>query len=283
VRAPFSIKMRKNNNKKYHYTYYSYEKWGKGYFGSRSCDCLPEEDVKYFGSFSDKTFNPIHKIILKSDYLTREDAIADEIILHNFYEVDKNSHFVNRSKQTSKKFITTNMVGEKNHFYGKTHSEETKKKISLIHKGKKISDKAKLAVSKRHKGVPLTEEHKQKIKLSLIGKKRTPEQRKRLSESKKGIPNTEEQKRKASIRMSGKGNPNYGVKTSQEKAEKIRRSISKYTYRCISPSGKEYITYSMKQFCEEHSLTKPMMLAVSHNKKKHFKGWKVEILSSKEK
>ena len=38
----------------YHYTYYSYQEWGMGYFGSRSCECLPEEDIKYFGSFSDK-------------------------------------------------------------------------------------------------------------------------------------------------------------------------------------------------------------------------------------
>jgi hypothetical protein len=37
--------------KEYYYTYYSYEEYGRGYFGSRSCKCLPEEDTKYFGSF----------------------------------------------------------------------------------------------------------------------------------------------------------------------------------------------------------------------------------------
>jgi hypothetical protein len=42
--------------KEYYYTYYSYEEWGRGYIGSRGCKCLPEEDIKYFGSFSDKTF-----------------------------------------------------------------------------------------------------------------------------------------------------------------------------------------------------------------------------------
>ena len=274
--------MKNDSNKKYHYTYYSYEEWGMGYFGSRSCDCLPEEDVNYFGSFRDKTFKPTQKVILKSDYATRDEAIIDEIILHNFYEVDKNPHFANRAKQTSKKFTTVHMTGEKNHFYGKTHSEETRKKISLIHKGKTINEKTKLAVSKRHKGVPLNEEHKEKIKKSLTGLKRTEEQRKRISEAKKGKPNTEKQKREHSIRMTGSGNPNYGVKTSPEKAEKIRRSNSKYTYKCISPSGEEYITYSMIQFCKEHNISKPMMLDVAHNKKEHFRGWKVEILSTKE-
>jgi hypothetical protein len=92
-------------NKKYHYTYYSYEEWGIGYFGSRSCDCLPQEDINYFGSFSDKTFKPTHKIILKDDYETRRDAMKDEIILHNHYNVAINPHFANKSKLTSTGFI----------------------------------------------------------------------------------------------------------------------------------------------------------------------------------
>ena len=90
--------------KEYHYTYYSYEEWGKGYFGSRTCECLPEDDIKYFGSFADKTFNPTHKIIIKDDYSTRAEADADEILLHDYFEVDINPHFANRARQTSTKF-----------------------------------------------------------------------------------------------------------------------------------------------------------------------------------
>jgi hypothetical protein len=90
--------------KEYHYTYYSYEEWGRGYFGSRTCKCLPEEDIEYFGSFSDKNFKPTQKIILKGDYSTREDANADEIVLHDYYDVGNNPHFANKSKQTSNKF-----------------------------------------------------------------------------------------------------------------------------------------------------------------------------------
>lgn len=90
--------------REYHYTYYSYEEWGRGYIGSRSCDCLPEEDVNYFGSFADETFKPTQKIILKDDYETRKEADADEIILHNYFEVDINPHFANRARQTSTKF-----------------------------------------------------------------------------------------------------------------------------------------------------------------------------------
>jgi general stress protein YciG len=90
--------------REYYYTYYSYEEWGMGYFGSRGCNCLPEEDVKYFGSFRDKYFKPTQKIILKDDYNTREEAYMDEIILHDYYDVANNPHFANKAKQTSTKF-----------------------------------------------------------------------------------------------------------------------------------------------------------------------------------
>ena len=90
--------------KEYHYTYYSYEECGRGYIGSRTCKCLPEEDIRYFGSFYDKTFKPTQKIILKDDYTTRAEAIADEIILHDFYDVENNPHFANKAKQTSAGF-----------------------------------------------------------------------------------------------------------------------------------------------------------------------------------
>jgi general stress protein YciG len=90
--------------KEYYYTYYSYEEWGRGYFGSRGCECLPEEDINYLGSSKDKTFKPKYKIILKDDYATREEAYADEIILQEHYKVVENPHFANKAYQTSTKF-----------------------------------------------------------------------------------------------------------------------------------------------------------------------------------
>ena len=51
-----------------------------------------------------KSFKPTHKIILKDDYVTREEAYADEIILQKYYKVVENPHFANRAYQTSTKF-----------------------------------------------------------------------------------------------------------------------------------------------------------------------------------
>jgi hypothetical protein len=99
--------------KEYYYTYYSYEEWGRGYFGSRGCKYLPEQDIKYLGSFSDKNFNPTQKIILKSDYATREEAYADEIILQEHYKVVENPHFANKSYQTSTSFRCPHITTEK--------------------------------------------------------------------------------------------------------------------------------------------------------------------------
>jgi len=140
---------------KYHYVYKSFEEKGREYIGCRSCDCLPEEDTKYFGSFRDKTFNPTEKTILFVCE-TREEAAEIEIELHNFFDVAVNPQFANRSKATSTGFSTAGtilgppseewkqaqserMSGEKNPNYGNRwkRSEEWKKERSQNYMGEK--------------------------------------------------------------------------------------------------------------------------------------------------
>lgn len=106
----------------YHYVYYSYEEYGRGYIGSRTCKRLPEEDLKYFGSSTDKTFKPTQKIILKSDYNTRKEAYTDEIILQQYYKVVENPHFANKAYQTSTKFCYVHPFDKISNF-GKIHGK----------------------------------------------------------------------------------------------------------------------------------------------------------------
>lgn len=87
----------------WHYVYYSYEQWGRGYIGKRSSRVPPEQD-RYMGSFNDKTFKPTEKIILAT-FENSCDAIEAEIQLHNFYSIDINPHFANRSRQASTGFV----------------------------------------------------------------------------------------------------------------------------------------------------------------------------------
>jgi group I intron endonuclease len=64
--------------------------------------------------------------------------------------------------------------GKNNGFYGKTHTEATREKISKTHKGKKLTDKQKQKISINsnpwNKGGHLSEEIKQKISISKLGK-----------------------------------------------------------------------------------------------------------------
>jgi len=137
--------------KKHHYVYHSFEEWGRDYIGIRSCDCLPEEDTKYFGSFYDKTFFPTEKTILFVCE-TRQEASEIEIELHDFFDVAVNPQFANMAKATSTGFDMTGVVrgsmaeehkkklreavsGEKHHMFGVPRTEETKKKISAANSG----------------------------------------------------------------------------------------------------------------------------------------------------
>jgi hypothetical protein len=107
----------------HYYVYYSYETWGRGYIGKRECECKPEEDTKYFGSFKDKSFKPIEKIIL-FECQSRKKAYEIESQLHIFFDVAKNPHFANRSIQLSTSF-SFSASGEDNPNFGGGHLPES--------------------------------------------------------------------------------------------------------------------------------------------------------------
>lgn len=80
------------------------------------------------------------------------------------------------------------LVGEKNPFYGKKHTEETKRHISEIQKGQKrgpCPEETRKKISEAQKGRKLTEEHKAKLSEAKIGKKLSPEHCAKLSEAQK--------------------------------------------------------------------------------------------------
>ena len=204
--------------KEYYYTYYSYEEWGRGYIGSRGCKCLPEDDVKYFGSFSDKTFKPTQKIILKNDYTTRKEALIDEIILQKYYKVVENPHFVNKSYQTNTGFST----------YGLPPSKETREKKSKKLKGENNPNYGKrwwndgkgncqMSVECPGEGWVLGNVKIRGKNNPNYGKSRTKETKRKQSIKSKGKNNhfygkthSEETKRKQSEVKRGENNPNYG-------------------------------------------------------------------------
>jgi hypothetical protein len=83
-------------------------------------------------------------------------------------------------------------TGEGNGMYGKTHTGDAKRRISIGHTGIRLSDEHKEAVGAAHRGKSLTDEHRAKC----------------------------------SKKLSGKNNPNYGKKISEEQKEKFRATMS---------------------------------------------------------
>jgi hypothetical protein len=162
--------------KKYHYVYYSYEQWGRGYIGARTCSCPPTEDLKYFGSFKDKSFKPTNKIIL-FEFATREEALEAEICLHNFYEVHINQHFANQAKQTATKFNRQGLPGT---LQGKQHSTSTREKMRRAKLGTKRPLSVRQKQSQSVKGA----------KNPFYGKEHTQKTKQKISASKKGKPGT---------------------------------------------------------------------------------------------
>lgn len=190
----------------HHYVYYSYEEWGRGYIGVRSCRCLPSEDIKYFGSFKDKSFKPSNKIIIEV-FDTREDANKAEILLHSFYEVSLNPHFANLAKSINHGFCPLGLKA----------SEERKQKLRELRSGSKMSEETKLKIASSMCGKPCTDQKRHKLSLLHLGKRKSLEHRRKISKTLTGRKMPEEVKEK--IRSSRKG-----YRHSTETIEKIRRS-----------------------------------------------------------
>ena len=75
------------------------------------------------------------------------------------------------SEKTKKKLSESKkglQAGEKNPMFGKHHSDETKLKISKVHKGKHISEEQKKKLSSALKGRIMSEEQKKKLSKKVL-------------------------------------------------------------------------------------------------------------------
>lgn len=232
---------------KWFYVYYSYEEWGRGYIGRRECVCHPEEDVNYFGSFKDKSFQPCNKIVLQI-FNSREDAIQAEIDLHTFFSVDSDPHFANRSKQTSTRFSGgtkgrrwyRNMEEKKQKMFFPGEepsgwekgvlpdSEETRIKKSESHKGLKKTDATIEKHRKASTGRTLSPEAKEKISVANRGRVKKPSQIEAVRKAITGIKRSAETKARMSAAQRGisKGK---GVPKSPEHRRKMSEAAKKRT------------------------------------------------------
>lgn len=108
--------------------------------------------------------------------------------------------------EEQKRKRSKNLRGERNPFYGNTHTDEVKEKIAKsnksVHTGRKRSIETKKKMSKSQKGKKHTDETKQKLSEINKGKKLSEATRKKMSLVGKGIKKTDSHKEK--IRQSNK-------------------------------------------------------------------------------
>ena len=123
-----------------------------------------------------KSINPPKdksKIILLKQNLTEEEAFKHEIyMIAIFGRKDNNSGILHNLTNGGEGTSGANNSGERNGFYKKSHTEETKSKISKTKIGTKFPEELKPLVSKRSKemwknGAFSTQEYRQKLSQSL--------------------------------------------------------------------------------------------------------------------
>jgi len=88
------------------------------------------------------------------------------------------------------------LVGEKNPFFGRRHSEETKRRIGKANTGNRWSH---------------SEEAKKKIGAAHRGKKYSKKTREKIAAARRGQKHSEESKKKISVAVSGERNPMWQV------------------------------------------------------------------------
>lgn len=231
-----------------HYVYKITDKTNKKfYFGSRSCKCEPEND-NYLGSpcvWKPNKEN-LEKLILVKNFDNRSEAISVEskFIKENIdNELNENYYIPNEGFHTAGKKISkehkqklkdnhANFSKENHPMWGRSHTEESKKKMSESSMGSFPSKETRKLLSKIKSGEgnsfynkKHTKESKKKMSESAKNRTIDPKiekiRREKISKSLRGRKHNKETKEKLSKQRTGKNNPMYGIKGKSHHNSKI--------------------------------------------------------------
>jgi hypothetical protein len=111
-----NIIQEKYNQIMYYYVYAIFFPNGNFYIGSRQCDCRPDEDKKYTGSYTDKSNGDGEKIILKTFLNENEMTFYETNLIQKFksysncINVNSSPRVCNNNKLNSEVFKTTDLM-----------------------------------------------------------------------------------------------------------------------------------------------------------------------------
>jgi len=198
---------------------------GHQYIGDRSCNCVPGKD-NYLGSgdlyktkereYGKKNFR---KEILEIFSSREESFKAQEKYIKQYNTLVPNGYNIS----------PTGGHG----INGVNLSENTKRKISESHKGKKLSEKHKKNLSESHKGI-----HYENRVLNMSGELNGFFGKKHSNESKIKMRNS----------LNGRISPRKGIKLSEETKQKIRIS---HLGKNHSEETKQRMSIAQKNMSEE--------------------------------
>lgn len=199
-------------------------------------------------------------------------------------ELENREQYNERLKEIEQRYLDENFpINKGKHLYNTQSKakqrlgpwsyspEETAKKISVAHMGKKISEETKKKMSevskKRWSNEGYREAH-------------SGENSHRYGKTNTWGNHTPETLEKLRISNSGKNNPMYG--TSGEKApfygkrhtqETLNKMSKEYTF--LSPTGEVIVIQNLHKFCRENGLTGSCMCAVASGNRKSHNGWTI--------
>lgn len=243
----------------WHYVYYSYEQWGRGYIGRRSSKVLPNVDP-YMGSFRDVTFAPTEKIVL-AEFDSAEEAIQCEINLHAFFAVDNNPHFANRSRQTSTGFS----------YAGGCSTPRTEDQRQLMSDRTRAAwqdpeQRQKLLTALRNRS------NSKDWKDAHLRAKQSPEYREKMSRLAKQRWENENFKSEQTSRAREMSLSEHWQKCHLEGCQKNK----KYLYTLTSPAGEIIQVESLRLFCIQNGLNQEHIRQIATGQRKTHHGWKAE-------
>ena len=115
--------------------------------------------------------------------------------------------------------------GENNPFYGKTHSAETRRKLSQANKGRKQSAEHRRKNSEAQRGRTVSTETRRKLSEAHKGRTFSAETLRKMSEASRGRKHSAEALRKMSEASKGEKHHNFGKTLSAETRCKISESL----------------------------------------------------------
>ena len=264
------------NGTKHHYVYrITNKRLKKHYYGVRSCSCKPVEDlgIYYFSSSTDEEFmkdqtehpeDYKYKIIKEFD--NRKDAENLEIYLHEKFNVAANEHFYNRCKSISTGFSTAGTHWTEEHHKNMEKIFESYRRPFEERFGPEKANKIK---EKQRK--PKTEETKRKISIALKGRKMSEEARKAISEGNfRRYANESPEKREAfRMKMDAINKDENKRKDDSEKLKAIwadpvrskelwgnRRPRSSFIIKMTRPDGSTEEFKGFEKMCKNNNFSK---------------------------